>query len=391
MARSQTPSYCFHRATGQAYVTLKRDGRKCVRYLGKWGSPESLTQYESALLESGLTLPLARLAVQSALSDILPDTQVGSASNESQAPTVRVLYDRFMAWAPTHYRLPTGATSKEVEQFRYTFADVLTHLGHRPTASLAKRDLEMVRDAMVGRGLSRKVVNQRISRIQHVVRWGTEENRTLVPDAVAAVLCLLAPLQAYRTAAPERGPVLGVPSEQVEKVAGAANAVVASMIRLQLLTGFRPGEVRGLRRKMVVQKEGRWVADFGTEHKMAYRRQKRVVPLGDRAMALLQPWLLACPDGDAFVFRPTQQKGSRGRLQQFTRYGYEHSIKWACKKAGVAPFAPNRIRHTVGEEVRKSHGLEYVQALLGHKNRQSSERYAPVVEDLAVKVASIRG
>jgi integrase len=302
-----------------------------------------------------------------------------------------VLYDHFMLWAPSHYRLPTGAPSREIDNFRHAFIDLLAALADRETASLTKQDLEMVRESMVSRKLCRNVVNQRITKILRVVRWGTEEKRRLVPDQVAAVLLLLRPLQAFRTNAPERSQVVGVPPEHVEQAAAVANPVIAAMMRLQLLTGMRPGEVRGLRRRMIVQREGQWMAAFGLEHKMAYRKQSRNVPLGPHAMKLLQDWLKKCPTDDSFVFRPTQQKGSRGKLQQFTRYGYGDSIDWACKKAGVPSFAPNQIRHTVGEQVRRSHGLEHVQALLGHKSRASSERYAPVVEEFAVQVARNRG
>src|SRR5256885_11783205 len=101
---------------------------------------------------------------------------------------------------------------------------------------------------MVKRGLSRKVVNQRISRVLHVFRWGTEEGRELVPESVAAVVHLLRPLPAFRTPARDYEPVQPATPEAVSAVVASANPLIAAMVRLQRLTGMRPGEVRFLRR-----------------------------------------------------------------------------------------------------------------------------------------------
>ena len=43
----QVPSYCLHKATGQAYVTI--DGRE--QYLGPYGSPQSKEKYARVLAE----------------------------------------------------------------------------------------------------------------------------------------------------------------------------------------------------------------------------------------------------------------------------------------------------------------------------------------------------
>lgn len=390
MARNRVPAYCVHKATNQAFATIPDGSKRKTKYLGRWGSEASLTAYRTALRELKLPEPVIDNAIRTARTSIsLP--QEPPPESSSAVVTVRVLYDHFLTWAPTHYRLPSGKTSREVKNFRDSFKDTLAAVGTKPVALMTKRDLELVRDRMVSRGLSRKVINQRISRIVHVFRWGTEENRTLVPETVAAVLSLLTPLEAYRTAAPEKEPIVGVPPDRVEKVIAVANPVLAAMLTLQLLTGMRPGEVRGIKKKMVVQRDGGWVADFGIEHKMAYRKQRRAIPLGDKTVRLLKTWIAKAPTADSYLFRPEQVRKSRLKGTQFSDTSYAHSLAAYCKKASVPRFAPNQIRHTVGEEVRRTHGLDHVQALLGHKNRQSSERYAPVIQELAAVVAKKRG
>ena len=44
---NKIPSYCRHKATGQAYVTI--DGRE--QYLGKYGSPESQEKHARVVAE----------------------------------------------------------------------------------------------------------------------------------------------------------------------------------------------------------------------------------------------------------------------------------------------------------------------------------------------------
>src|SRR5215470_14145133 len=54
--RTRQPSYCLHKATGQAYVTL--NGKEY--YLGLWGTPESKDAYDSLIaqcLAGGRSLP----------------------------------------------------------------------------------------------------------------------------------------------------------------------------------------------------------------------------------------------------------------------------------------------------------------------------------------------
>ncbi|VTR92138.1 catalytic phage domain protein : Uncharacterized protein OS=Rhodopirellula maiorica SM1 GN=RMSM_00903 PE=4 SV=1: Phage_integrase [Gemmata massiliana] len=389
MRRNPAPSYCHHKPSNQAFVTVLQDGKLLPRYLGKWGTDQSLTAYREVLTELNLPQRLIEQSVHVARSAIaFPEHP--TPPEDPSVITVRVLADRFLAWAPGYYRLPKGGVSREVVNFKHSFRDVLIYLGDRPTASLTKQDLEEVRERMIARGLSRKVINQQLSRVVHAFRWGTEEKRNLVPETVASVLRLLTPLEPYRSGAPEKRAVVGAPREHVERVIAVAPCHIADMLRLQLLNGFRPGEVRGLKKNMIVIREGLWVADFGIEHKMAYRKQLRIVPLGTEAVALLQPWIDRAPTPESYLFRPELVRRSRLKGNQFSNTNYGHSILTYCKQAGVPRFAPNQVRHTVGEEVRRSHGLEHVQAILGHKTRQSSERYAPVVQELAVIVANTR-
>ena len=104
---------------------------------------------------------------------------------------------------------------------------------------------------------------------------------------------------------------------------------------------------------------------------------------------------------------------------------YEHAIARACDKAFPAPYplgqcrgesvsewherltaeertelaawqsahrwAPNQLRHTFATEVRKVHGLEAAQVLLGHARADVTQVYAERNLALAARVANMIG
>ena len=52
---------------------------------------------------------------------------------------------------------------------------------------------------------------------------------------------------------------------------------------------------------------------------------------------------------------------------------------------------PNQLRHTFATEVRKAHGLEAAQVLLGHARADVTQVYSERNLTLAVKVAGVMG
>jgi integrase len=59
----------------------------------------------------------------------------------------------------------------------------------------------------------------------------------------------------------------------------------------------------------------------------------------------------------------------------------------ACEKAGVPVFRCNRIRHTYATKVRREHGLEAAQVLLGHSQADVTQIYAERDLAKAIEVA----
>jgi integrase len=55
---------------------------------------------------------------------------------------------------------------------------------------------------------------------------------------------------------------------------------------------------------------------------------------------------------------------------------YRRAIYRACDKASVPRWSPNRLRHLFATEVRRDHGLEAAQVLLGHTKADVTQVYA---------------
>lgn len=66
---------------------------------------------------------------------------------------------------------------------------------------------------------------------------------------------------------------------------------------------------------------------------------------------------------------------------------YAHAVKRACLKANAPHWHPNQLRHTFATKVRREHGLEAAQVLLGHAKADVTQVYAERNEGLAAGVA----
>ena len=389
--RSAVPALLLHKRTGQSRVRI--DGRDF--YLGPHGSAEAGERYRRLVAEylSTGTVPTPGPAAG------LPDA--GISINE--------LVLAYWPFAEGYYRKNGGPTS-ELPLVRDALRLLRDHYGSTPAADFGPLRLKAVRETLIARGLCRKSINQRIGRVKRLFKWATENE--LVPATVHHGLTAVAGLRKGRTEAAEPDPVGPVPAADLIAVLPRLNRQLAAMVRLQSLTGMRPGEVCILRPSDVARGGEVWEytpARFKTEHHGHSRR----VYLGPRAQAMLAPWLDSRPD-DAFCFSPAEaraersaalraarttrvQPSQRGRRVKrpakapgthYTTMSYGHAIRKACEAAGVTPWRPNQLRHSAGTAFRRAAGLEGAQVLLGHTRADVTQVYAARDADLARRVAA---
>ena len=392
----KVPSYCHHKASGQAVVRIDDQDF----YLGLYGSPESHERYERRLAEwrSGQT----KKRDQQAANGLV---QVDLTVNK-----LMLAYDDFIS----SYYVKEGKATNEQKEIRAALRPMRRLYGSTPAKDFGPKALKAVRDQMVTDGLSRGVVNARVNRIKRFVKWAVSEE--LVPPALYHGLQAVRGLIFGRTEARETEPVRPVPDAWVDATLPYVSPQVAAMIRLQRLTGMRPCEVVLLRACDIDMSAEVWVYE-PHDHKNRWRGLRRLVPLGPRAQDIVRQFLKL--DTQAYLFSPTEAEAQRNELRRQgrktrmtpsqakrkrkarperpkrTRYdtnSYRRAIYYGIRKAGragvpIPHWYPLQLRHSHATRVRREHGIEAAQVALGHARADVTQIYAERNLALATKIA----
>jgi integrase len=260
--------------------------------------------------------------------------------------------------------------------------------------------LDAVRNAMIGSNWGRGVINQNIGRIRRMFKWAVAKE--LIPPSVHQGLTAVAGLRAGRSAAKETEPVRPVADEVVEATLPHLSTVVAAMVRVQRLTGARPGEVCMMRTADIDTSGPTWTYSPAT-HKTVHHGHQRSIPVGPKAQDVLRPFLKPL-NPPAFIFSPKDADAERRERQHAERktplhYGnapgtnrkrhpkkapldywdvssYRRAIARACQAAGVEHWHPHQLRHSAATEIRRHFGVEAAATILGHRNVSITELYA---------------
>jgi len=361
------PSYRLHRSSGQAITTMVDavTGQRRDRLLGKFDTPESRSKW--ATLISKWEAAGRRL-------DVVEDhaaAPVGSI-------TVNALTNAYLRHiepliSPTHYM--------SIERALGLLA---TEYGDTSAATLGPRKVKQVRITMVGLGWKRETVNKGVRFIVAAFRWAASEE--LVKADVHTSLATIPNLKLGEMGVEDGDAVPPAPESHVDAACDHLPRQIVAMIRLQILTGMRPGEVVTMRRCDIDTTGKVWIYRPVT-HKTAHRGKTREVLLGPKAIAVLAQFLSGLRF-DAHLFDPKQahaeqkavgatqrrregqqpndRKTDRVMGDHYTTGSYRRAVQRACDKAEVNRWSPNQLRHNAATTMRKEHGLEAAALLLGH-------------------------
>jgi integrase len=370
----RVPSYRRHKASGQAVVTL---GGK-DHYLGVFDSPESRAEYDRVVGE-WLTVRRAPPA----------DPRDGVTVEQVMLP--------YWKYVQEYYR-KEGQPTTEQHCIKAALRVVRRLYGTTKAKDFGPVALTNVRAAMVAKGWVRTTVNHQVGRVKRMFKWATANE--LVPPGVYHGLLAIDGLRHGRTPAPDPDPVRPVNDLAVEKTLQHVSSEVAAMVRLQRLTGMRPGEVVILR-PCDLKMSGEVWSYTPMCHKTEHHGRSREIALGPKAQEVLRPFLGS--DLIAFVFSPKHAETlrraecRRKRKSPMTpsqrirkpktnpkcaprdRYdvaSYRRAIDRASERAGVASWSPNQLRHTLATEIRRRFGLDAARAILGHSSVTTTEIYA---------------
>lgn len=360
MTKRKDPRYRHHKARNLAVVRI--EGKDY--YLGRFGSEESRAKYHRLLADwrAGL-LNHNESSARCHVRDKHHDNAIMIAD------LVR-MYGRF---AKEYYQKDGAPTQPGIKvALRYlqqTFGDVAA-------MNFGPKALKIVRAQMIDDDLSRRYINDNINRIRRCFRWATEEE--LIGGDVYQALRAVPSLAAGRSAARETEPIRPVDLKLIEKTLHRLSRTVADMVRSQLLLACRPSEICRMSVGEIDRSQDVWLYE-PERHKTEHREHIRQILIGPRAQRLLAPYLLRSPEVPCFVSKRT----GRG----YSINAYRLAIIRACKKAGIAKWAPQQLRHTKATEVRAKFGLEAAQVFLGHCSADVTQIYAERNLVLAKKVA----
>ncbi|MFM9995541.1 MAG: site-specific integrase [Phycisphaerales bacterium] len=417
----RVPSYRRHKPSGQAVVTLS--GRDV--YLGPWKSAESKRRFKQLVAEW-----------LAAGGQVRPDASEGTLSVVELAAA----YWKHLEHTYTPTTLPSF--KRAVGALRRLYGDL-------EVVAFGPVQLKTVRDQLVREGLARTTVNRHVHQVRACFRWGVEEG--MVPGGVYHALTAIRGLRRGRTDARETEPVRPVADAMVETTVPHLTPVVADMVRLQRLTGMRPGEVCVMTTG-AIETTGRVWLYRPPVHKTAHLGHERVIPLGPKSQTIVGRYLR--PELDAPLFSPAESErlrrestharrrtlpscgnvpGSNRKHRprkspgdRWTTQSYGNAIEAACRWAFPLPaeldrlkgetkagwrtrltpeeleairrwrrdhsWAPNQLRHARATEVRAAFGLDGAAATLGHAQLETTaEWYAERSRELAERVALATG
>jgi integrase len=410
--KSSVPSYRLHKASGQARTIV--NGRHI--YLGKYGSPESREQY-------------ARILVEAALPAGTPSPD----RSDSQRLLVSELLVAYLKFAETYYS-DEGQPTKEFQSMVDAVGPLNQLYGDTQADEFGPLKLKAVREHLVKQGLCRTETNKRIGRLKRVFKWAVSEE--LISPSVHEALRTVTGLKFGRTSARESEPVKPVEADTVELTLPYVTPQIAAMIRLQLLTGMRPGEVIRMRPCDIDTSTDVWIYS-PAGHKGRWRGHHRTIPLGPHAQKEIEPFMKR--EETAFLFSPAEaeeyrhecraihrnrktqvypcelrarekrkqkarlRKSKRPKGDCYTPASYRRAIKYGVTRSNrertkvdsealeIAKWSPYQLRHSFATKMRRDHGVEAAQLGLGHARTNIVDVYAEKNLSLIVDLARENG
>ena len=432
--RKSTPSYLPHTQSGRGRaIWYDRSGNRRQKLLpGPFDSQESRTAF-------------ARLQLE------LESSSAAKAADPTGL-TLAELLTLYLDFAERHYRGPAGEPTSEVYEVKVVIRALRELYADTPVAEFGPLALKAARQQWVNEKRARTECNRRVAMVKRIFKWAVSEELAppTTYQAIATVTGLQKGRTPARETEPV-GPVDDAVVEatlpflnrhvrglvEFQRLTGCRPGEACAIRRRDINTGgpiwlYRPAYHKNSWREKprtiaIGPKAQAALKEFFTpniddylfsprkavEELMAERSANRATPLYPSHMARNANKRVASPK------RPPSEKydaGSYGlaidracdrafplppELAPRTKEGSstESQREWWARLKPVQRDAikawrkahrwhPNQLRHSFATKVRKQHGLEAAQVLLGHSRADVTQVYAERDEGLAVAVAS---
>lgn len=432
--RNFIPSYLPHSQTGRARAV--------------WTDPAGIRRFRS--LPGAFDSPESRAAFAALLLELQAAPHQPQQHPAGGGLSVAELLLAYLDHAERHYRTPDGRHTSEIYEVKIVIRALRELYGDTPVAAFGPLCVKAARQKWINDRRSRTECNRRVALIKRIFKWAVSEE--LAPPAVYHAVATVAGLQKGRTAARETDPVGPVDDAVVDATLPFLGRHVRGLVEFQRLTGCRPGEACAVRR-CDIDTGGRIWLYKPPHHKTAHRGKSRAIAIGPRAQALLREFFTS--DITEYLFSPAgavaERRAERSAGRKTPRYpshldrnvakrvtapgrppaarydkdSYGLAIDRACDRAFPPPgdlakepgetqvgwrarlseaqraevtawrkahrWHPNQLRHSFATRVRKEHGLEAAQVLLGHARADVTQVYAERNEELASGIVAMIG
>jgi len=377
--RKLAPAYTLHKRTGRAQVNWTQpDGTRKNHLLpGAFGSIESRQAYDAICAE----IRIANAVFDHDQTEVRQPTKIGL----TVADLIQVFCTK---------KLIEFSNSTEHRDYLLSIRPLAHHFGKSIAASFTAKNLAATRTSMIKgyehpdhgpqKPLCRRVVNQRIKRIQRMFKWATSED--LLHVEAYQRIATLEPLRRNRCEAIDHEPVKPVDPLAVERTLPYMPPVVADMIRVQRLTGLRSDNIVNMHLADLDASGPIWIYT-PAKHKTMHHGHRLQVPIGPLAQAILQP----------YVARATTHVFTHRRNGPYTSATYWKLVNAAIERANrteqppIPHWHPHQLRHLRATEIAAQYGYETSRILIGHSTMQAHMIYAERDLKRATEVAQEAG
>ena len=398
---------CHHKLTNRGYVTYER---KRHYVPGRW--PSDLKK-APAVIEEGYRLLVRKL---------LGDQTAKDVAEQMALPgdlTIAELCKLYLKSCQKNEDHRTFSVMKSVVKPLVRFS---THL---PAKDFGPLKLQEFRNRLIKTGYDRikpstgKVthheytrsgINYFAKRVKKIFRWAVTQE--LYPAEQLHALQAVLPLRKGRTAAPEAKEITQVTDVIINQTLPHLPPPIAAMVKIQRLSGMRPGEVCRLSMPEIDRTDPECWIYIPAEHKTAHLNKHRVVAFVSEAQRVLEPWLR---EDDKPLFSPQEWMSERKRIMRenrkskvqpsqvdrskanpsrrpgdaYTTFSYGKVIAQACKAHNIPCWCPNQLRKRAAQRVLETAGLDVTDAaaLLGNDPAVARRFYLQAAKAKAKTVA----
>ncbi len=342
-AKTTFPDLKFHKGLGQHYYF--HDGKKF--YLGS-DPVEARERHRWAILELNgappvTVKPLGGLVVAEAVKLYLS----GPVAKKERRERVRHKF------ALTH--VAQQFPMMLADQFRVVHIEAIA----AQWSTMRRRNRNYKLDQRDGAVFSGEYVCKLLSAVRQCWAWLAMHDHVTADSAAKVSLGVS---QAAKSTTKANQKTRPVTEDDLRATLAELPPTCSAMVRTQLATGMRTGEMLSMRWEEIDRTGDVWEYSPG-QHKNAWRGHRRTIYLGKSTQGILGEPLKAGPVWDV------------------APVAFYHALRRAQDRAAVAPWRAYQLRHLAATHVRTNHTDAATIALLGHAGDDLLRLYAGGAEE----------